>query len=302
MKRFIPSVFTRQPRLDIPFTRDDANLYLPWIISFMVFLTALFLAAGITLNTAITESRAAYGTSFTVEVPYQSAKMEDAVKRALDIVQATEGVKSATLLERAELKKLVAPWLGEGAALDMLPMPAIIEARVERNWQGRVDMNALRSRLEAVTKNTVVDDNKQWIENFARFTRTIQWIAYSLAMLLVVTTTGIIVLTARTALKLHQRTVELLHFIGARDGYIARQFQINAFYLALRGATAGTIVAALTFGLIGWLASKLEAAMMPPVSFSAPHLMMMIALPLLTGVVALIAARITVQGALGRMV
>ena len=55
-----------------------------------------------------------------------------------------------------------------------------------------------------------------------------------------------VIFTTRAGLAVHHAVVEVLHLIGARDGYIARQFQRQALRLALRGGIVGLVLTLAT--------------------------------------------------------
>ena len=61
--------------------------------------------------------------------------------------------------------------------------------------------------------------------------------------------------------------IEVLHFVGAADSFIARQFQGHFLRLGLRGAAIGGVAAALFFGLGAllsrWCATRRAARRSP---------------------------------------
>ncbi len=46
-----------QFRPDIPFARDDTNRFLPWIVAFIVFITAMMIASGMGIYGLVSGSR-----------------------------------------------------------------------------------------------------------------------------------------------------------------------------------------------------------------------------------------------------
>ena len=53
---------------DLPFGKDDANRFLPWIIAFMVFSTGIILAGWLSINGMISGSRNTQMNAFTVHL------------------------------------------------------------------------------------------------------------------------------------------------------------------------------------------------------------------------------------------
>ena len=110
-----------------------------------------------------------------------------------------------------------------------------------------------------------------------------------------------IVLVARTNLRLHFKTVSLLHMFGATDEYILRQFQWNNAWLAARGAFAGVLLAGMVFAVAVILSVRWESPVIPEISVSALHGLLFILLPIFTAAIALVATRHTVRTMLENM-
>src|SRR3546814_18184528 len=68
----------------------------------------------------------------------------------------------------------------------------------------------------------------------------------------------------------HQRSIELLHMIGAQDSYVARQFQNHALRFGLRGGLIGLLGALPTLYLARLLLQRIDSGLLPELSFR-PH-------------------------------
>jgi cell division transport system permease protein len=115
-----------------------------------------------------------------------------------------------------------------------------------------------------------------------------------------------VVFTTRAGLAVHHDVIELLHLMGARDLYIARQFENEAMRLGLSGGIAGVALAALTLWALGHAAAATavlgeEAKLLPDLRLVLWQWGALALLPLLTGFAAMLTARLTVLRALGRM-
>lgn len=280
---------------DIPFRGDESNRFLPWIVAFLMCLTTLMLAASLTLNLALHRWDGNYLNRFTIQIPQpDDAEKSSANARPeniLRLVEENEWVEEANLLGQKELQDLIEPWLGDADIINSLPLPYLIEVRVKPDTA--VDIPALQARLAKIAPGTEIDDYKLWMDKFSRFSKSVQLVAFGLSVLLVLTLLGIVVLLSKTALRLHQRTVDVLYTIGAKDDYIARQFQRNAMRQVLKGAVFGTAVAVAMFIFLGKLAAELESSLLPPFTITMGHVLLFGVLPLLTA----FAARWTTRAA-----
>lgn len=279
------------PRLDIPFSRDDTNRFLPWFIALMIFLTALFLAGGITVGEIARHKRQDISQWVTIQLPSRYVS-EETVSSAVNFLKAHSKVEQVRVRTREETASLVSPWFGEQDSLKLLPLPTVIEARLEEKVT--TDIEAIRSGLKEISKAFTIDDHDDWIEHYLRFVRMVEWAAYLLAILILATAIIMIVFTSKIALKLHQNAVWLLHSVGAVDHYIARQFQFNAFLLGMRGALIGVTPAVALFFVVAVFTNQFESALLPPLPITGLHIIVWLLLPIVTGVLSMAVARKTV--------
>lgn len=274
-------------RSEIPFSRDDANRFLPWMVAMMCAITALMLCVGLTFGHWVQDRRGEAGSTFIVQIPPQGEKHEQTVHLVTEILDENTHVQNARLLSADEVRALVEPWLGGDSVVRALPLPSVIQAEND----GGLDFAALAKQLKDIAPDISVDTQEIWAEKFARLSTALQAGAFGFALCIALALAGMMAFTSRVAMKLHADTVTLLHSIGAEDRYIARQFQANAMALALRGALPGTIVAGVAYALFGIYAAQLDAPLMPNFLPGLSHLFVLMLLPAACCVVSIIAAR-----------
>jgi cell division transport system permease protein len=140
-------------RSDLPLDRNAAGLFLPAIIGFMVFLGALAFAGSMAVDNLLAHWQGSIEAAFTVQLPTLDG--EDAAgaakrrKAALAAIVGVPGIESATLLTDADKARLLAPWLGAGAAGLDLPLPDLIAVTTAPG--GAVDLAALTEKLRAAS-------------------------------------------------------------------------------------------------------------------------------------------------------
>ena len=287
---------------EIPFARDDAHRVLPAMIACLIGFCALLLAVSVSLSGGVSEQARDITGTLQVEVPKPVAAKKETLDRVVATLRDTAGVRDVHVIAREEMESLLKPWLGDGFALADLPVPTMIDVKTDvRDGETVVDLKALRTRLTAVERSITLDDRGPWVAQMASATHLLQAVIVLVAALLLACVIGMIVLVARTNLKLHFKAVSLLHMFGATDEYILRQFQASNALLAARGALVGTVFAALLFG--GWmvLSHRWDSPLLPPISFSAGHAAVFFLLPVFTAGIATVATRVTVQSMLRHM-
>ena len=287
-------------RSDLPFDGDATGRFLPAIIAFMVFLAALALASAIVLDGATARWSESLRGALTVQiVPGKPAETEAAIDTVLDILLTTEGVASAETLPVAEIVALLEPWLGTGNVSSDLPLPRLIDVVLRPG--APPDVAALAARIEAAVPGARLDDHQVWVSGLVRLGRSVQAMAAAVVALIGLAAVAVVVFTTRAGLAVHRDIIEIMHIIGARDSYIARQFQRHALLLGLRGGAIGLALAAAT--LIGGaaLAGEVAAPLLPRLVFPWPGWAGLAALPFATAAIATVTARVTVMRALARL-
>jgi cell division transport system permease protein len=289
----------RQLRLDLPLRQDPSSRFLPWIIALMVYLAATGGISLIWLGDALRNWDAALTSILTLQLPSDTSDARIAV--AIATLKQAKGVVSARLLDQSETAKLLQPWLGTAMPVDALPLPRLIDVRVDPNAD--IDYPTLRQHLDSVIPNAQLDNNRAWLSNMRSFALRAEGVIGVGVIVVTALIVTIVVFTARIGLAIHRSVVELLHLLGAQDRYIARQFQIHALWLGLRGGMIGGVAAVVTVMILG-PAGRVLALPVPIATYGVFDwrlwLLVVIAV-LAAGGVAMVTARVTVLRQLARM-
>ena len=237
---------------------------MPWVIAIMVLLTAIAAAAGLALGNLATQASADLAGGVTVQVvnaaPGQRARQAN---DALATLRETPGVAQVRLVPAAEVDALLEPWLGtqvtsgadDPAAADALPVPALIDARLDGPADSAA-LDRLRARLARVAPDARVNAQAGWLEPVFAALDALRWLAVALIALLALTTMAAVLLAARTALDSHRDTIEIVHMLGGTDAQIARVFQRS---IAIDAAAGGALGLALAVAVIVALGRRFDA-------------------------------------------
>lgn len=285
-------------RTDIPFERDQSTRFLPWIVALMVFLGTLMFALAMIVAGAVDDWDSTLTGRMTVQIPARAATPENTAALVAAIT-ATPGITSVQPVSEADARALLIPWLGEGVVDSGLPVPALID--VETAPGANIDPALLQARLAETVEGVAVDDHRAWLSALIDVARTAEALAFAILALIASAAVIAVVFTTRSGLAVHGAIIELLHQMGARDAYIAGQFQIQAMLLALRGGFAGGIAAALVLLLFAWIGGGMDAAFLPELNLSPLRWGLLVLVPAAAVAIAMLTARLTVLRALARM-
>lgn len=224
------------------------------VIAIMTFLAAISAGAGVLVNDASRGWMDLVSREMTIQVkPRAGRDMEADVAAAANAARALAGVSGVRVFSKGDSEKLLEPWLGTGLDLGELPIPRLIV--FERDPKRAIDVAALRDELAKKAPTASLDDHTLWMERLASMARTLVFIVVVIFML-VLTAMGLAVAFAtRGAMAGTSEIVNVLHFVGAEDSFIAAQFKQHFLRLGLRGGAIGGGAAMLVFGLSATLAA-----------------------------------------------
>ncbi len=286
-------------RTDIHFSGDDAHAFLPWVVGIMAWLATLMLCFGISVGGWITDRGGSYANNFTVNIPSTMDALPERAMKIIELLEKNPAVESVKQESEESLRELLKPWLGNHEAVDALPLPIVIEVNVRENAE--LDTDDLSKKLLKIAPGTEIDTHAQWMANFMQFSAAVRTIMALLASLVITGLGLMIAFMCRASLKLHARTVNLLHSIGAEDKYIARQFQLEACLITLRGTLPGCLMAGVFYWLTGIYMASLQSTLLPAFAMKLMHILLCVAMPLACSAVAWWAARISVLKQLQRV-
>jgi cell division transport system permease protein len=222
------------------------------VVAIMTFLGSLTTGAVMMMRASAAEWQADVAREVTIQDrPAQGRDIEADVNRAVELARSFFGIVEVRPFSKAESAALLEPWLGEGASLDELPVPRMIVVRVAPG--AAPDFTELRKRLREQVTTASLDDHRAWIERIRAMARTSVIGGIVILALMLAATMLSVVFATRGAMATNRPIVEVLHFIGAKDGFIARQFQRHFLALGLEGGIIGGGGAIALFALAGLL-------------------------------------------------
>ena len=279
---------------------DGAGLSLILVIAAMCFLASLSLGAALTVGRTSANWARDLSGALTIEVKPSDAMPQDAqVDAVLKLLSETQGVLGADALSKADTEALLEPWLGKGNVTEDLPLPRLVDVRIDPNTPP--DMEALAQHLTEVAPGAVLDTHRQWQTELVRAARSAQWLAYAVLAVVAATTIAIVTFATRSGLSANREVVEVLHMIGARDKFIASEVQRHFLHLGLRGGIIGLALSVATFAGIAWYGQSANSFLLPVSSIPLEFYPALAGVPIVAALVAMITARITVLRTLHRL-
>lgn len=249
---------TIRPTASIVPAGSIAGRSLMAVVAIMTFLAALTAGAVQLTASAAADWGSEVSREVTIQVrPIEGRDIEAAVTLATTLAQATTGVAEVRAYSRAETERMLTPWLGETADMSDLPIPRLIVVRIDE--ESSPDLAGLKKALADQVPGASLDDHRFWVDRLATMARTIVISGLVVLGLMIAATALSVVFATRGAMAGNRQVIEVLHFVGARDSFIAGEFQHHFLWLGLKGGAIGGAAAVLVFAIAHALASRFVA-------------------------------------------
>lgn len=220
------------------------------VVAIMMFLAAAASGGVAMVIGAAAEWQSEFAREMTVQIrPIAGRDIEAEVARAAALARATRGIADVRVYSREESERLLEPWLGQGLSLSELPVPRMIAVRVAPGTAA--DTAGLRQALAREVVGAALDDHRGWIGRMRGMATTAIVGGLAVVALVLIATILSVAFATRGAMASNRTIIEVLHFIGAKDSYIATQFQRHFLTLGLKGGVIGGGSALLLLALAG---------------------------------------------------
>lgn len=226
---------------------DAAGRSLTAVIAILTFLACLCAGGAVWLAAATAAWRSDVAREITIQIkPHAGADADAETTKVLDIVAHSPAIASAQAPSREETQKMLAPWLGSGLDLAQLPIPRLVTATLSRQADPAA-LAALRAQIANSATQATFDDHAVWVSHLTGVGRSLTLLAGFLFALVVAAIAIAIAFATRAAMAGAREIVEVLHFVGASDGFITQNFQRYFFLVSARGTGVGGAAALLMF-------------------------------------------------------
>ena len=274
---------------------------MPWVIAIMVALTVIAAAAGLALRNTAQATTAELSGGVTVQIveaePAARARQAEA---SLALLRLMPDVLSVRRVPEEEIAALVEPWLGIEDAAREIPVPALIDVRLQGRLTGE-RLTQLQGSLRKAAPAARVDAQSTWLKPVFDAIQSLQWLALALVALLALAMTAAVLLAVRTALGTNRDTIEIVHLLGGTDLQIARVFQRSVGLDAAGGGTLGLALGLIVVLFLGQRFAGLGAGMVDGGALQWIDWLLLALVPIAGVFLAMFTARLTVMRTLREM-
>lgn len=229
-----------------------------FVVAIMAFLACVTVGAVTVIAGAADRWQSDIAQEVTIQVrPSEDRDIGNDLARIVAVTEELPGIESAEALGDREIRDLLEPWLGAGADIDELPVPRLVVVKVDRD--NPPDIGLVRERVEEAVPGASLDDHKLWQSRLRVMANTLVISGMGILVLVLAATVLSVVFATRGAMAANRDVVEVLHLVGAKESFIARQFERHFLRLGLKGGIAGGLTALAVFGIVRWIVDQFSA-------------------------------------------
>jgi cell division transport system permease protein len=219
------------------------------VIAIMTFLACLTAGAVYMINQSAQAWVNDISSEITIELdPINTADIEKKMTLVSLFLAKQKGISRVKPLTAEDSAKLLEPWLGQSDALSALPIPRLIAVEIDRS--NPPDIELIRKALAQNFEGVTLDDHRRWQAEIKTLTRTAALGGLAVLGLVAAATVAIIISATRSAMASNREIIEVLHFVGANERFISREFERHFLGLGVRAGLMGALAAMIAFLLL----------------------------------------------------
>ncbi|MGE4350826.1 MAG: cell division protein FtsX [Bdellovibrionales bacterium] len=288
---------------DTAFRNQRLGLMLTIIMTIMVFLGSLAMAAQAALVRTSVSWEYDLQSRLTVEVPSMPDELGEIKKtkteKIVELLKDKNEIDDVTIVPESETTELLKSWISDPALFAALPLPTLID--VDLKVGRTIDRDKLREELSRTCEGIMIHSHASWMDRLMGFLTGLGILAGIMLALTAIALVASIIVICRAAMSVQHDTIELLHFMGATDVSIAKEFQRHIRYLAIPAAVIGFLLALITLGGLTLLLNSLGGLSLLAASSWVTVGIVMALIPIGAIFLAILTARLSVQKFLQRL-
>lgn len=299
MKNPFPS---KKTPTDLAFDQDDVGTrFMTLVVIMMTALATMSVGGALVVQAMRGTWVDAVSGHMTIEIPASDAQgvirsadaLNEIARRMENDLNKNKAVRNAAIMKRAEIEKLVSPWLGADTPKADLPLPALIALTLQHAGNPEAIASVMNT-AKKIDPDAITETHETWLLDLKRFSLVLLLAAGAMAAATIACSILTVAGAVKARLAAHHADIGLLHLMGATDSYIGGQFVRMVVRDVGRAAMIGMIAGIILLKIGGVVAGELQSTALPQFHWNFMAFLSFIALPALITTLCWGAARVTV--------
>ena len=232
------------------FKLAGSNFFLGWIMTSMIYLALLAVLFSTVSTLSFDKWRSATRDLVTIHVPNPTERIANGagvtrLDDTLKILRAFPDIESVTVLEKNDIERLINPLVERDIFKNIL-LPALIEIRLSRNDI----LPDLNTSLKSLSTEIFIESHAELFLPDAKTFSGAKKLFSVIVSLTLFTAMISVIFAVHSGLAINRETIQVMHLIGAKNGFIARTFQKHMLTVLGFSSACGTALAMGTFFIL----------------------------------------------------
>lgn len=293
---------------EMPAEDNDTSLFMYVLTSMYMYLFIVMLAIFMAINAMATSWEKDITGSVTVQITpienaqkhIDTAQTQEQLNKVEQFMEQVSGVESVKVLDEQTIKKLMTPWIGNKVDMSTLPIPQLLDVRLKPDAE--LNYDEITRGLKQLTPNASIDNHRLWLNRLIKFATSLKTIALAILLMVVAICAFSIYYSAKTSLHVNIDSIEILHIIGAKDEFIAKQYAKDYAKIGLFSGIIGLMAAVPCILLVGKYGVSTGSGLLNGASLSEFAWILIMLTPLFSLLYSMATSYWTVKKSLEKMV
>jgi cell division transport system permease protein len=216
----------------------------------MVYLALMAVGSSFFSTLSFDKWKSATRDLVTIHVPDPNQRIESnnndtRLDAVLKILRTLPNIENITILEKNDIEKLISP-LAETDILKNILLPALVEIRINN----REVLPNLQSSLKNLAPDIFVENHAELFLLDSKVFFGAEKLFVAIVGLITMVAIISIIFAVFTGLSVNKEVIQVMHLMGAKNGFIARAFQKHVFIVLSFSSIFGACLAAGTFFIL----------------------------------------------------
>lgn len=281
----------------LPLTRDTMRWHLAVVLAVVTYVVLIAGMGLIVLRDQAHDWQQALGGTLTLQLPEDTSPAR--LEVALALLRQTPGIAAAQPLTPADTARLLEPWLGKSAPVDIMPLPQLVDIRID--WNRAPDLTGLEQRLRSVAPGAQLEDHRLWLARLLGAAARLRRVA--IAAIAVACGAALLsaAITAATGTARNDQRIAFVHALGADEFDLAGALVLPAGGSGLLGGAIGALAAAGTWQAVVAAVRRLGLAASAPAVTDHRAILLLAGTVVASGIVGAVPAGIAAWRRLSRL-
>ncbi len=235
----------------LPLAKAEGNVMLIAIVAMLVFLAGTAWVVGTAADKMSGRWNSTLANELTIEIDTspdasQGNTPELRIQHVKEVLAQYNAVISVQTIDHTQLQNMLKPWIGDMSNYADLPLPVLL--KVSLHPDHNLSFDEIAKQIMDKVQGVNVVAHYAWAGEVQEIARMVTLVAWGTIAIVAAISIFQMVFMARSRIAAFAPEIEILHTLGATDGFIAAEFEKQAFKLSFVGVLIGAIALLSVFG------------------------------------------------------